>query len=68
MDQLISQGFLVKTKPYAPSRKVDLSKVHIRAGEFVESEMFDAFNSIHAYADVVAMYKKHCSGKRIDRL
>jgi DNA repair protein RadD len=65
MDQLISKGFLVKTKPYAPSRKVDLSKVHIRAGEFVESEMFDAFNSIHAYADVVAMYKKHCAGKRM---
>lgn len=65
MQGLIDKGYLVGTKVYVPSRKVDTSKLHVRAGEFIESEMFDAFNSVHAYADVVAMYKKYCNGKKM---
>ncbi len=65
MWELIKQGFLCETKVIVPERKVDLSNVHVRAGEFVEKEMFDVFNTMTAYSDVVNMYKQYTPGKRM---
>jgi DNA repair protein RadD len=65
MWELIKQGFLCETKVIVPKRKVDLSNVHMRAGEFIEKEMYDAFNSVTAYSDVVEMYKEYTPGKRM---
>lgn len=57
---LLEAGHLVPPKVFAPSI-FDASKITVAAGEYVESELVDAFDKQNIYGDVLGSYRKHCS-------
>lgn len=59
---LIEHGFLSKYEAYAPSQKLDFSKIKTLAGDYKTSEMEDYLEGTHIYGDAVEHYKKHCNG------
>ena len=61
--ELIEWGNLAPFKYYAPEI-VDTSKLKIRRGEYVSSEVEDLFNNRAIWGDVVKHYKKLSSGKQ----
>ncbi len=72
MLQLIKDGYLSRLVGRNGAVRPDLSKLHIRGGEFVESEMEEAFNPItkSAVAEILALAHDRktilafCSGVR----
>lgn len=61
--QLIDLGALSPVTVYAPPT-VDLSALHIRAGDFVTSEAAEAMDKPKITGDAVSHYRKHADGKR----
>lgn len=61
--QLIDLGALSPVTVYAPPT-VDLSALHIRAGDFVTSEAAEAMDKPKITGDAVTHYRKHADGKR----
>lgn len=55
---LISNGYLAKPVYYAPAKSVDLSGVHITAGDFNKHELEETFDKPTITGDAVAHYKK----------
>lgn len=62
--EMISLGYLVGTKVYANEDKVDISEVSIKMGEYDKNELFDKYNDITSYYDVVNNYLKYGSGTK----
>jgi DNA repair protein RadD len=60
---LIDQGYLVNYRAYAPSAP-DMSEVHSKMGEFVQSEVEDAMNRSVITGDIIKHYLSHARGKR----
>ncbi len=56
-DQLVSQGFLVPSKTYAPIQH-DLKGVKVRAGDYDESQLWDVMDKRHVYGNIVDHYVK----------
>lgn len=55
--EIISQGFLVDAKYFAPSEP-DLSGVRIRAGDYVETDLEKAMGRTKLIGDIVEHYQK----------
>lgn len=62
--ELINDGFLVPTKVFGTERKVDVSDVGIRAGDFKSEELYSKYNDMASYNDVVVNYLLHGKGKK----
>jgi len=61
--ELIQEGYLVQPKHYMPSNSIDFSSFHHRMGDFVKSELEDAFDKPHITGDAVSHYRKLAYGK-----
>ncbi len=61
VSEIISQGFLLDAKYYAPSTP-DLSDVKIRAGEYVESDLEKVMGRAKIVGDVVQSWRKYSEG------
>lgn len=63
---LITNGYLCDYKLFAPppAKKVDLSKVHVTAGDLNKAETARALDEADIVGDAVALYKQHADGKR----
>lgn len=62
-EELKAAGRLVGSRIYAPIRP-DLKDVHIRKGDYVESELAAAMDKQVLVGDVVTHYLKHGGGRR----
>lgn len=60
---LISEGFLSDYRAFVPS-KPDLTGVHSRMGDFVESELSAILDNKQVIGDVVGHYRKYADGLR----
>lgn len=61
---LIAQGSLAKYKAYAPARP-DLSSLHMRAGEYVASEVDELMSRPGVAKNAVRFYIEYAYGKRM---
>lgn len=61
--ELIAWGNLSPFKYYAPA-VVDTSKLQIKRGEFVQTDIEELFNDKAIYGDVIEHYKKLSAGKQ----
>jgi DNA repair protein RadD len=61
--ELIDQGFLVGTRVFAPSSP-DLEGIHIRRGDYVESELAKRVDLPKLIGDVVGHWLRHAERKR----
>ena len=62
-EELKDGGRLVSSRIYAPQRP-DLKGVHIRQGDYVESELAGAMDKPKLVGDVVTHWFKHAEGRR----
>lgn len=60
--ELTEEGHLVPALVYAPARRVDLSKVHTRAGDFDRGELHAAMDTPSITGDAVEHYTRLCPG------
>jgi superfamily II DNA or RNA helicase len=61
--ELVELGFIVEPRVFsAPS--VDLSHVRVRAGEYHEGDLADAFNSSALIGNIVGHWQRHAVGLR----
>lgn len=60
--ELIEQGFLLPCTTIGV--QMDLSEIKIKAGDFDEREMFDAFNKTKLYDGVIENYHKFSAGQK----
>lgn len=63
-NKLVQEKALVPTKIIAPKIAPELDGVHIRAGEFVDKEMFDEYNKERIYRGVVEKWLEYANGKK----
>ena len=63
VDQLIEMGFLVPTEVYVPSTP-DLSGVHTRKGDYVESELADRVDRPQLVGDIVTHWLRLADRRR----
>jgi DNA repair protein RadD len=61
--ELIKLGFLVPTRVYAPSRP-DLKGVHVRMGEYIESQLAERMDTKQLVGDVVEHWFKLAERRR----
>jgi superfamily II DNA or RNA helicase len=59
---LVRQGFLCPPSYYAP-RKIDLSAVSIKRGDFDRQELMEVMDKPHVIGDAVEHYLQHCRGQ-----
>jgi DNA repair protein RadD len=62
--ELIERGFLVSPVYYAPTRRPDLEGVHIRRGDYVESELAERMNTAKLVGDIVEHYHRITKAQR----
>ena len=60
---LIQQGYLSPYRLYAPTR-FDVSKLHIRMGDYEKTELAQAVDKPSITGDAIAHYKRLCPGRR----
>lgn len=63
MRELVDDGYLVQTKVYGPPVQADTSSLHKRAGDYVRSELANAFNQPHVTGDAIDHYRRIASGR-----
>jgi len=61
--RLIKEGYLVPFDIYGPSI-ADLSKLKVKAGEYTEESLAEAYDKKDIVGDVVHQWKKLCPGKK----
>lgn len=61
--ELIDRGYLSKYKIFAP-KSVDISKIHTRMGDFVQSELSAAIDKPTITGDAIKEYQRLAPGKR----
>jgi superfamily II DNA or RNA helicase len=61
--ELIEQGYLVKTRVYAPSTP-DLTGVRVQAGDYVESQLAECMDRQKLIADIVGTWHKYGEGRK----
>jgi superfamily II DNA or RNA helicase len=61
-DPATGKPYLVSTRVFAPGG-VDPSKLHVRAGEYVKSEVAEACDKPKLIGDIVAEWLKHAEGR-----
>lgn len=62
--ELITQGFLVPYRLFAPAMGPDLSGVHTRMGDFVKSEVAQVMSKPKVVGDAVEHYRRVAMGRR----
>lgn len=62
--ELVRLKALVPTKVIAPKIAPELDGVHIRAGEYVDAELYDAYNKERIYRGVVEKWMEYANGKK----
>lgn len=62
--ELIAEGILCPFQGFGPDEEADLSNVHIKAGEYVDSESSEAMQDARIVGDVVKQWQKHGSQDR----
>jgi DNA repair protein RadD len=62
MAELMRDGFLVTFRVFAPTTP-DLSKVHVRKGDYVEGELSEVMSDPMLVADVVTTWCTHAEGR-----
>lgn len=60
ISELIARGFLVRPSVFAPADQLDLSGVHIVAGDYNEKELASVVDKPKITGSAVAHYKKIC--------
>lgn len=60
---LIDQGFLSRYRAFAPAG-IDLSKVHVRGGDYVQSEVDEIMAGKAVLAGAVRHWRRYAAGKR----
>lgn len=60
---LIDNGYLSPYKIFAPAN-IDISKIHTRMGDFVQSELSALIDKPTITGDAINEYKKYANGKR----
>jgi DNA repair protein RadD len=60
--ELRDQGYLVPDVTYIPST-IDVSKVHIKKGEFNQKELAEASSTNTVIGDIVRCYKQYAEGR-----
>jgi DNA repair protein RadD len=60
--ELISGGYLVRPKVYGSMRHLDLSRVHMRGGDYAQNELAAAVNNSTIIGDAVEHYARICPG------
>lgn len=61
--ELIEAGALSDYQYYAPPSNLDLSSVHVRAGEYVSNELMAAMEASSIMGDAVKHYSNYLAGK-----
>jgi DNA repair protein RadD len=61
--QLIDDGYLVEPVVYGPPRRVDLSAVHTRAGDYDQRQLAAAMDTSQITGDAVEHYRQLCPGR-----
>lgn len=61
---LIQHGLLARYKAFAPVSP-DMSGFHVRAGDYIVSELEDAFDKPSIIGDAVTHYVKYANGRRM---
>lgn len=61
---LIERGMLARYRVYAPVQP-DLSKLHIRAGDYIVSELSDEFDKPSIIGDAATHYGRYANGRRM---
>lgn len=61
--ELTDAGFLTPLSVYAPPT-VDSTGLHVRGGEFIQSEVVSRSDKPKVTGDCIEHYRKHCAGKR----
>jgi len=64
IDLLTGQGFLVPVRKFVAKEKVDLSGVHMVAGDYNSQELFQKYDKANLYAGVVDNYNKFATGRQ----
>jgi DNA repair protein RadD len=61
--ELIAQGYLVKTRVYAP-RDIDLKGIREKAGDYVETQLAQRMDRDDLVGDIVSHWHKHGEGRK----
>ena len=61
---LTARGFLTKPVVYAPPVGIDLSGIHVRAGDFAKDELEVRIDKRKIVGNVIEHYKRICPGQR----
>ncbi len=64
IDLLTNQSFLVPVRKFVAKEKVDLSGVHMVAGDYNSAELFQKYDKANLYAGVVDNYNKFANGRQ----
>jgi len=64
IDLLTGQGFLCSVRKFVAKEKVDLSGVHMVAGDYNSQELFQKYDKANLYAGVVDNYNKFAIGRQ----
>lgn len=62
VQDLTARGHLSTARFFAPPITADLSKLHSRAGDFIQSEASEALNRATITGDVITHYQRHADG------
>jgi superfamily II DNA or RNA helicase len=62
-EELTDAGFLTPLVLYAPPL-VDTTGLHVRLGDYVQSEVVERSDRPQVTGDAIGHYKQHCGGKR----
>ncbi len=62
--QMILAGYLCDLKAVRVSISVDLDQVHVRGGDYVDSELGSALMDANAPKHVVSAYQEHAVGRK----
>ncbi|HUY27274.1 MAG TPA: DEAD/DEAH box helicase [Candidatus Binataceae bacterium] len=63
MAELVAQGYLAACEVYGPPTSVDLSMVHIRAGDYAKNELEGAMDKAVITGDAVEHYRRIVGSK-----
>jgi DNA repair protein RadD len=64
IDLLTNKSYLVPVRKFVAKEKIDLSDVHMVAGDYNANELFQKYDKANLYAGVVDNYRKFANGRQ----
>jgi DNA repair protein RadD len=61
--ELITQGFLVRTRTFAPPPPEELRAVHVRAGDYLAGEAATVLDRTGPTAEIIATWRRRAAGR-----